>query len=70
MLHPVCKLSICVSETRAQLVAKSEGDDTEEVASSKLRRKTIKLLADEDSKYAGKKVSRKSLMDDFVDSGE
>lgn len=61
--------------TRAKLVSKDVGEelDSEKLNSSSLRKKNIALLAEEDSKYHGRPVSRGDvarMRGDFQDSDE
>ncbi|XP_031560566.1 protein AATF-like [Actinia tenebrosa] len=61
--------------TRAKLVSKDDNEelDGEKLDSSSLRKKNIALLADEDSKYHGRPVSRGEIArmrGDFQDSDE
>lgn len=61
--------------TRATVVNKDSGEDIEDssFASSKLRKKNVSLLSDEDQKYQGRRVSRSEMAKmrgDFMDSDE
>ena len=53
-----------VSETTAKLVDFNEDFETSDVTPSQLRKKTVTILGDLDKKYAGKRTSRKDLVDD------
>ncbi|XP_077979295.1 protein AATF-like [Glandiceps talaboti] len=59
------------NETAAKVVEQySDEDDNIDVEISKLRRKAVPLLSEEDAKYAGKTISRKSLQSDDESSSE
>ena len=59
-----------VSDAGAKLVDSREEFDSSDVGHSHLRKKTITLLGDVDRKYAGKRTSRKKLVQDDDNSEE
>ncbi len=53
------------SDTTAKLTDRSVKDEDDvDTSGSKLRKQSAPLLADEDTRYAGKKVSRKRLLEE------